>query len=204
MGGGQSLNFGLAHLDTFAWIGAFSAAPNTKAASQLVPNPDTTAKYLSQLWISCGTNDGLLYISQQTHDYLEQNEVPHIYSLVEGAGHDWTVWKHGLYYFSQLIFEKSTTNIEQEEIPASFNLSQNYPNPFNPVTKINYSLPQTSFIKIKVFDLLGREISTLVQEQKSAGSHVVIFDGSSLGSGVYIYRMEAGNFMDTKKLLLMK
>jgi enterochelin esterase-like enzyme len=204
MGGGQSLNFGLAHLDTFAWIGAFSAAPNTKAASQLVPNPDTTAKYLSQLWISCGTNDGLLYISQQTHDYLDQNEVPHIYSLVEGAGHDWTVWKHGLYYFSQLIFEKSTTNIEQEEIPASFNLSQNYPNPFNPVTKINYSLPQTSFIKIKVFDLLGREISTLVQEQKSAGSHVVIFDGSSLGSGVYIYRMEAGDFMDTKKLLLMK
>jgi len=204
MGGGQSLNFGLAHLDTFTWIGSFSAAPNTKAMSQLVPNPDTTAKYLSQLWISCGTADDLLFISQQAHNYLDQNEVPHIYCLIEDAGHDWTVWKHGLYYFSQLIFKKPTTNIEQVEIPVSFKLSQNYPNPFNLVTKINYCIPQTSLVKIKVFDELGREIETLVQAQMSAGHHVSTFDCSSLVSGVYIYRLKAGNFVDTKKLILLK
>ena len=105
MGGGQALNFGLAHPDTFAWVGSFSAAPNTKAPAELVPNPSAIANSISQLWISCGTNDGLLYISQQTHDYLEQHNVPHIFNLVEGAGHDWTVWKYGLYHFSQLIFK---------------------------------------------------------------------------------------------------
>ena len=105
MGGGQALNFGLAHPDTFAWVGSFSAAPNTKAPAELIPNPSAIANSILQLWISCGANDGLLYISQQTHDYLEQHNVPHIYNLVEGAGHDWTVWKYGLFHFSQLIFK---------------------------------------------------------------------------------------------------
>ena len=104
MGGGQSLNFGLGNLDKFAWIGAFSAAPNTKPPEQLVPNPDETKKELKLLWISCGADDGLITFSRRTHEYLEANDVPHIYYIQPGI-HDFNVWKNSLYMFSQLIFK---------------------------------------------------------------------------------------------------
>ncbi|WP_233268779.1 alpha/beta hydrolase-fold protein [Mucilaginibacter lacusdianchii] len=104
MGGGQSLNFGLGNLNKFAWVGAFSAAPNTKQPEQLVPNPEETKKQLRLLWISCGASDNLLGISKRTHDYLAANAVPHIYYIEPGV-HDFKVWKNGLYMFSQLIFK---------------------------------------------------------------------------------------------------
>jgi hypothetical protein len=85
-----------------------------------------------------------------------------------------------------------------------FELSQNYPNPFNPTTMINYSVPTASLVTIKVYDVLGREIANLVNEQKTAGSYNVQFNGSALASGVYFYRMQSGDFVQTKKLLLMK
>ncbi|MBN2012113.1 T9SS type A sorting domain-containing protein [candidate division KSB1 bacterium] len=204
MGGGQSLNFGLAHLDTFAWVGSFSAAPNTKAAAQLVPNPTATAENLSQLWISCGTADGLLFVSQQTHDYLELHQVPHIYSLVEGAGHDWTVWKHGLYYFSQAIFSQAETAVAKHETPMGYKLSQNYPNPFNPVTNIQYTIPRSSVVSIKVYNLLGMEVATLIDEVKPAGHYQIAFDGSQFAAGVYIYKLQAAGFSAARKFLLMK
>jgi enterochelin esterase-like enzyme len=211
MGGGQSLNFGLAHLDTFAWVGAFSAAPNTKAPAALVPNPSAAADSILQLWISCGTNDNLLFISQQTHEYLEQYNVPHIYNLVEGAGHDWTVWKYGLYHFSQLIFNQSATAVEIKNYSTTFYLSQNYPNPFNPVTNIKYHLAKDGYVTLKVYNLLGYEIATLVNEYKTQGNYDVMFDVSKLSagkqglaSGVYLYKIQAGNFSDTKKFILMK
>jgi enterochelin esterase-like enzyme len=104
MGGGQSLNFGLGNLDKFAWIGAFSAAPNTKKPEELVPDPEKTRKMLKLLWISCGDSDRLITFSQRTHDYLNKNNVPHIYYIEPGV-HDFKVWKNGLYMFSQLIFK---------------------------------------------------------------------------------------------------
>lgn len=104
MGGGQSLNFGLAHPDRFAWVGSFSAAPNTKMPELLVPDPALIKKQLKLLWISCGNDDNLISISQRTHDYLYENEVPHIYYL-EPGGHDFKVWKNGLYMFSKLLFK---------------------------------------------------------------------------------------------------
>jgi enterochelin esterase-like enzyme len=103
MGGGQSLNFGLGHLETFAWIGAFSAAPNTKTPEELVPDPAQAARRLNLLWISCGDKDGLIYISQRTHRYLKEKNVPHIWH-VDSGGHDFTVWRNDLYLFSQRIF----------------------------------------------------------------------------------------------------
>lgn len=104
MGGGQSLNFGLGNLDRFAWVGGFSSAPNTKLPQELLPNPETAKQQLKLLWISCGDADGLLSFSKRTHDYLRQNDVPHIYYL-EPGGHDFKVWKNGLYMFSQFLFK---------------------------------------------------------------------------------------------------
>lgn len=104
MGGGQSLNFGLKNLDTFAWVGGFSSAPNTKAPEVLVPHPKETKKKLKLLWISCGDKDGLISFSQRLHRYLKENSVPHIWS-VEPGGHDFKVWKNDLYGFSQLLFK---------------------------------------------------------------------------------------------------
>jgi len=94
-------------------------------------------------------------------------------------------------------------NIENT-FPNSFVLSQNYPNPFNPSTKISYSVPKTSFVAIKVYDVLGKEITTLVNGEKSVGDYEVEFNGRNLSSGVYFYKMQAGDFVETKKLILMK
>ena len=103
MGGGQSLNFGLAHLDTFAWVGAFSPAPNTKPPAQLVPDSAAATKELKLLWLSCGSKDGLINIAQGVHDFLKEKNVPHIWQ-VDGNAHDTPEWKGCLYNFSQLIF----------------------------------------------------------------------------------------------------
>jgi enterochelin esterase-like enzyme len=104
MGGGQSMNFGLGNLDQFAWIGGFSSAPNTKPPEQLLPDLEEARKKLKLLWISCGDNDGLITYSQRIHDYLNTNNIPHIYYIEPGV-HDFKVWKNSLYMFSQLIFK---------------------------------------------------------------------------------------------------
>jgi enterochelin esterase-like enzyme len=103
MGGGQSLNFGLAHLDTFAWIGGFSSAPYSKPASELVPDPASAKKQLKLLWVACGKKDNLIRISQGVHAYLKDKDIPHVWH-VDGNAHDPTEWKNNLYLFSQRIF----------------------------------------------------------------------------------------------------
>ncbi len=103
MGGGQTLNFGLGHLDIFASVGAFSAAPNTKPPAQLVPEPDAARRQLKLLYLSCGNKDGLISISQGVHAYLKEKNVPHIWH-VDSNAHDSTHWRNSLYLFSQRIF----------------------------------------------------------------------------------------------------
>ncbi len=85
-----------------------------------------------------------------------------------------------------------------------FSLGQNYPNPFNPSTTISYSIPQRSYVTLKVYDMLGKEVSVLVNEEKNAGSYRIKFNGSTLSSGIYFYKLQAGNFTQTKKLILLK
>ena len=103
MGGGQSLNFGLKHLDTFAWVGGFSSAPNTKPPAELVPDPAAVRERLKLLYLSCGNKDGLISISQGVHTYLKQQNVPHIWN-VDDHTHDRETWASNLYYFAQRIF----------------------------------------------------------------------------------------------------
>ena len=103
MGGGQTLDFGLAHLDTFAWLGAFSAAPNTKPPAELLPDPAAARKELKLLYISAGNRDGLIAISQGVHRYLKEHDVPHVWN-VDDAGHDPVTWGNNLWHFLQMIF----------------------------------------------------------------------------------------------------
>jgi enterochelin esterase-like enzyme len=102
MGGGQSLNFGLNNVDTFAWVGGFSSAPNTKPPAELVPDP-AAARQLELLWVSCGNEDGLFNISAGVHDYLAAHGVPHAWHIDSG-GHTFPVWKNDLYHFASLLF----------------------------------------------------------------------------------------------------
>jgi len=103
MGGGQTLNFGLGHLDTFAWVGAFSSAPNTKPPEELVPDPAAAVQKLRLLWLACGNKDGLISISQGVHAYLKEKNVPHVWH-VDSNAHDATEWRNNLYLFAQRIF----------------------------------------------------------------------------------------------------
>jgi enterochelin esterase-like enzyme len=105
MGGGQSLNVGLRHLDRFAWIGAFSSAPNTIPAADLIRDPAEVSKKLRLLWLSCGDKDWLLDIGKRFHAHLEEKQVPHIWH-VDTGGHTWPVWKNDLYHLVPRLFRE--------------------------------------------------------------------------------------------------
>lgn len=108
MGGGQSLNIGLSHINTFAYLGGFSSAPNTNqfgglSETKLLPDVEAAKKQLKLLWLACGNKDGLFRVSQQVHNYLKEQQVPHVW-YVDGNAHDDTEWANNLYFFAQNIF----------------------------------------------------------------------------------------------------
>jgi photosystem II stability/assembly factor-like uncharacterized protein len=115
-----------------------------------------------------------------------------------GGGNPWGVW------FCQLPTATSVNDNFAKGSPSNFELEQNYPNPFNPSTTIKYSIPKFGLVTIKIYDILGREVKTLVNEEKNAGNYKFEFNASKLASGVYLYRMQAGSFVQAKKLILMK
>ncbi len=113
-----------------------------------------------------------------------------------GSATMWTVgtWNH-----------ESITSVDQNKnTPSKFELMQNYPNPFNPSTTIKYQIPEAGMVTIKVYNILGQEVATLVNGMKNSGSYEVNFNANNLASGIYVYRLQAGDFLQTKKMLLLK
>ncbi|MBK9099654.1 MAG: T9SS type A sorting domain-containing protein [bacterium] len=126
------------------------------------------------------------------------DEIPGAAILGENSFGTNCTWKYN-------VLTPGIINVDDEDISAvDFNLMQNYPNPFNPSTVISYQLSVSGDVTLKVFDILGNEVATLVNELKPAGNYEVEFDASSLTSGVYFYKLQAGTFVDTKKMVLLK
>ena len=110
-----------------------------------------------------------------------------------------------LKHFETLALIKTTTDVKYDfDIPADFALKQNYPNPFNPTTRIEYALPQSTDVRLKVYDMLGRNVATIVDAFQSAGSYTVNFDGRTLASGTYLYALETNSERIVKKMILVK
>lgn len=113
------------------------------------------------------------------------------------------------YRLRQIDYDGTFTHSNVIEVafdftPKEFMLYQNYPNPFNPTTQIKYSVAESDLVALKVFDVLGREIATFVNEQQQPGSYEIKFDATNLSSGIYFYQLKAGGFIDTKKMTLIK
>jgi photosystem II stability/assembly factor-like uncharacterized protein len=150
-------------------------------------------------WATIGFKEGTGTTTEpQSYSYTDENLSPGKYS----------------YRLKQVDFDgtyKYSDVVDVEVAPSSFSLSQNYPNPFNPTTNIEYRIPNKEYVTLKVFDILGKEVATLVNEEKPAGSNNVRFDGSNLpagkaglASGIYFYQIIAGEFTVTKKLIILK
>jgi hypothetical protein len=145
---------------------------------------------MGQTWAQINTG---LFGAAENITTLFTDDV-YLYAGTQGRG----IWKRPL---SQLI-----TSVADNAGPSvpSYTLSQNYPNPFNPTTQINFSIPHSGFVSLKVFNVLGEEIANVVNEYKPAGNYTVQFDGSDFSSGVYLFRLQAGNYSLTKKMTLIK
>jgi len=131
MGGGQSLNIGLHHLETFSCIGGFSSAPNTyqfggiSNGVELVPDIQAAREKLRLLWIACGNKDGLLGVSQRVHQYLSEKNIPHVFN-VDGHAHDNFEWDNNLYWFSQRIFTSEEAGLLTDNHPTPYEISVGY------------------------------------------------------------------------------
>ncbi|HKJ81496.1 MAG TPA: T9SS type A sorting domain-containing protein [Ignavibacteriaceae bacterium] len=172
--------------------------------SMTLPGGDTVQalRVRTDIWTYTSTNGGYLYNRTISYLFLSTNGTQ---VLVDAA--DTTSPSTGVIPVSDITFINATvTDVPNANntIPDNFNLEQNYPNPFNPTTIINFSIPKLSLVTIKVYDILGNEIATLVNEEKPAGTYEITWNAANLPSGIYFYRMDAGSFISTKKLILLK
>ncbi len=188
-------------------LGVYSSTNNGDTWEQNSLDTNTYSLESSGQNIFAGTyNDGFYVSNNNGTDWIRKNEGigiqrintltiinNYIFAGTESAG----IWKRPL---SEIVNVMPINS----EVPASYSLSQNYPNPFNPVTRIRYDLPRAGVVRLAVYDVMGREIDMLVNERQAAGSYEAIWDGTRFASGVYFYRLTAGNFSETKKLLLIK
>jgi len=165
------------------------------------PNPDTTADYFLEgetKWSTFGLNCGTLGdINGDGYDefYIIAPQYP------DTAGTENELGKIYVYSMKKFLVD---VNDNDNQMPQKYSLEQNYPNPFNPTTTINYSVRGKGFAQLKIYDVLGKEIATLVNEEKRQGRYSVKFNGTNLPSGVYIYTLRVNNFVQSRKMMLLK
>lgn len=159
----------------------------------------------------CGDNGKIMTANDAGITFIDQlnAETRHLYGVaLRGFNVGVAVGEIGSAAYGALFFTSMNgiVGITQNgsETPSDYSLSQNFPNPFNPVTKINFALPKQGLVTLKVYDMLGKEVKTLVNEVKSAGNYTVDFNGSQLTSGVYFYKIQSNGFTDIKKMTLIK
>jgi hypothetical protein len=151
-----------------------------------------------------GTREGVYKSSNNGDDWFNFNDGLigiSVFSLCEGADNILYAGTggEGVYYLSD-----PSNDVENESNPKGFKLHSNFPNPFNPSTRIIYQIPEMSYVTLKVYDVLGNEIEILVNEEKATGSYELTWYAENLPSGVYFYQLQAGEFIQTKKMLLLK
>ncbi|MRR08457.1 MAG: T9SS type A sorting domain-containing protein, partial [Deltaproteobacteria bacterium] len=218
-----AVNYGFTSADVFAlavsgtnlFAGTYSGGvflSTNNGTSWTEVDSSLTYPHVASLAVSgtnlfAGTYGGGVFLS--TNDGTSWTAVnsglprPYVYALAV-SGTSLFAGTVGGGVYRRPLSEMITSAPALSERPNMFLLSQNYPNPFNPSTNIKYELPKSSDVKLSVYDMLGREVSVLVNERSEAGFHEVMFDASGLSSGVYLYRLTAGGFVQSRKLLLLR
>ncbi|MCW9095520.1 MAG: T9SS type A sorting domain-containing protein [Ignavibacteriaceae bacterium] len=181
------------------WIDIGSSLPDAPAFSVIVDPLDENKVFFG--------NDITVYASIDAGSTWSEysNGLPEavfVYDLnILASNHKLRVATHGNgVYEADLLVPVETNSI----IANNFQLYQNYPNPFNPTTKIEFRIADFGFVSLKVYDVLGNEVATLVNEEKPVGEYEVEFNGEGLTSGIYFYKLNAGNYIETKKMILLK
>jgi hypothetical protein len=151
------------------------------------------------------SDGGENWIKQKINSRIDFYDVSIKDSLVLCVGDSATIYRYSKWiYIDQPPDSGDLPPDSTIQIPTEYKMDQNYPNPFNSLTNINYSIPVKSTVILKVFDLLGRESATLANKEKPAGVYNVEFKNNNLSSGIYFYRLQAGSFVETKKMILLK
>lgn len=209
-GGNISALIAFRYPELFGNCGLHSAAfqPNNYEVYNLWVNADRKETKFYSVW---GTYEGLYANMRQFKDIMENKGYEFEWREYH-EGHSWGLWRATIDLMLEYFFPPTLTSLKESSVhPLKFELMQNYPNPFNPVTIIGYKVAEAArdfasfqMVTLTVFDVLGREVKTVVKERKSPGIYDVVFDGKGLPSGVYIYKLTAGKNSTAKKMILLK
>ncbi len=201
-GGNITLWLGLNYSNVFGNV----AAQSSNIVSSISTGFQNGPQLALRLYLDLGTYDiaqliplvrnfiPILQSRGYTYDYHEYHE-----------GHSWGNWRAHIDNALEMFFPSIPVGVgERSTVPHSYLLEQNYPNPFNPSTTIRFSIPTEQPVRLTVFDALGREVAVLINQRLSAGQHSVKFDVQHLASGMYVYRLDAGQFVDARKFVLLR
>jgi hypothetical protein len=202
------------HYDGWSWVSAcrytYTYDANGHRLSELTES-DGSGEWVNYLRKTYAYNTDANLISfwnyRWSGDSWTLSDIPSKYGpasigVSDGAGNTYTYTGYNFTLTRRLI--ETGIAFDGRNLPVTYSLSQNYPNPFNPSTTIKYELPHSAMVRLSVFDMLGREASVLVNERKDAGVYEVKFEAAGLSSGVYFYRLQAGDLVQSKKLVIVK
>jgi len=201
-GGNITLWLGLYYSNVFGNVAAQSSNIVSTISSGFQNGPMLNLK----LYLDLGTYDiaQLIPLVRSFIPILQSRSYVYQYREYR-EGHSWGNWRAHVDNALEMFFPSAPAAVgEKGDIPPGFRLEQNYPNPFNPSTTITFAIPSEQHVRLRVFDLLGKEVVSLIDERMPSGQHSVEFDVQNMASGVYLYRVEAGRFVDVKKLLLLR